>query len=65
MIIQVLEVIIFCIFQILRIMALKGVTCIEEPHGERTLGKTKVDTEVLGNVRWTELNWDTCHPRMK
>lgn len=25
-------------------MALKGVTCIEEPYAERTLGKTKVGT---------------------
>jgi hypothetical protein len=25
-------------------MALTGVICIEEPYGEKTLGKTKMDT---------------------
>jgi hypothetical protein len=32
-------------------MALKGVTCIEEPYRERTLGKTEVDTGVLGKCQ--------------
>jgi len=42
-------------------MALKGVTCIEEPYGERTLGKTKVDAGVQGKC---QMDWTECHPRM-
>jgi hypothetical protein len=32
-------------------MAFKGVTCIEDPYGERTLGKTKTDTGVQGKYQ--------------
>jgi hypothetical protein len=32
-------------------MAFKGDTYIEEPYGERTLGKTKMDTGVLGKCQ--------------
>jgi len=35
----------------LRIMALKGVICIEEPYGERTLGNTQVDAGVQGTCQ--------------
>jgi hypothetical protein len=43
----------------LRIMALKGVICIEEPYGERTLGNTKVDAGVQGTCQmdWIELGY--------